>query len=546
MIRDHSVQRASTRCDATDAAVETSTMPKVPAVDRERLARLRGRARRVAGYLSAVAVVSASTLIAWFIFGESHLTDVVMVFLLGVVIVSMRFGYGPSLLAAVMSVFAFEYFFIPPIFSFAVSDLRHFVTFAVMLFVAFVISHLTKQIRDHANAAHARERDADSLYEAARDVGLAYSREALLTSAAQHAQAMFGAKLVVFLPGPDDTLSPVAPHDEAAAMSGQDTDAAETVWREQRSSGDGTVSTRSLFVPLKGSRGRVGVLALVDGRKGTSRRPLVEAFAGLMGSALERTALAEEARLARLRVETEQLRNALLSSVSHDLRTPLAVVTGATSALLEHAPEDEGKRRVLLRTAHEEALRLNRLVRNLLDMTRLEAGALNVRKELQPLEEVVGAALNRLEDRLRERDVGTRIATDLPFVPLDSVLIEQVLINVLENATKYTPAGTPIDVAADLNETEILVEIADRGPGIAKQDADRVFEKFCRLRETEGGGVGLGLTICRGIVQAHGGRMWVEERQGGGASFRFTLPLSEATSTSGSPSPQARGDREAS
>jgi two-component system sensor histidine kinase KdpD len=524
-------------------------MPKVPAVDRERLARLRGRARRVVGYFSAVAVVTASTLIAWFVFGESHLADVVMVFLLGVVVVSMRYGYGPSLLAAGLSVFAFEFFFIPPIFSFAVSDLRHFVTFAVMLFVAVVISHLTKQIRDHANAAQVRERDADSLYAAARDIGLTYSREALLTSAAQHTYAMFGAKLVVFLPGPDGRLNPITPEGEAATLPGTDTDVAESVWRQQGSvtgGMDSPVSTRPLFVPLNGSRGRVGVLALVPIDREPSGGPRVEAFAGLVGSALERTALAEEARLARLRIETEQLRNALLSSVSHDLRTPLAVVTGATSALLEHAPEDEGQRRVLLRTAHEEALRLNRLVRNLMDMTRLEAGALNVRKELQPLEEVVGSALNRLEDRLREREVGTSIPVDLPFVPLDSVLIEQVLINVLENATKYTPAGSPIDVTAEVNEAEVRVEVADRGPGIAKNDVDRVFEKFCRLRETEGGGVGLGLTICRGIVLAHGGRMWVEERQGGGASFRFTLPLSEATSTGSSPSPQASREREAS
>jgi two-component system, OmpR family, sensor histidine kinase KdpD len=234
---------------------------------------------------------------------------------------------------------------------------------------------------------------------------------------------------------------------------------------------------------------------------------------------------AEAARARERKIETEQLRNALLSSVSHDLRTPLSVVIGATSTLLECPPEDEAVRRALLTTAHGEALRLNRLVRNLLDMTRLEAGALNVRKELQPLEEVVGSALSRLEDPLRGRDVGTSIPAGLPLVPLDSVLIEQVLINVLENAARHTPAGGPIDVVATERGRNILVEVADRGPGIASQYIERVFEKFFRLRETEGGGVGLGLTICRGIVRAHGGRMWVEERSGGGASFRFTLPL---------------------
>jgi len=249
-----------------------------------------------------------------------------------------------------------------------------------------------------------------------------------------------------------------------------------------------------------------------------------------VGSAIERTQLAEEARRVRLRMETEQLRNSLLSSVSHDLRTPLAVVTGATSALLEEGgPKDEATRRELLQTAHDEALRLNRLVGNLLDMTRLEAGALKVRKDLQPVEEVIGAALNRMEDRLRGREVRTRIPDDLPLVPLDPALIEQVLINLLENATKYTPPGTPIDVIVLGGGGEVEIEVADRGPGVPRQDAERVFEKFYRAREGEGGGVGLGLTICRGIVGAHGGRMWVEDRPGGGASFRFTLPLDKAS-----------------
>jgi two-component system sensor histidine kinase KdpD len=253
---------------------------------------------------------------------------------------------------------------------------------------------------------------------------------------------------------------------------------------------------------------------------------LLETFAGLIGSALERTALVEEARQATLRAETEQLRNALLSSVSHDLRTPLAVVTGATSTLLgDRAPTDEAKRRTLIMTAHEEAQRLNRLVRNLLDMTRLDAGALKVRKELQPLEEVVGAALYRLDDRLRGRPVGTDIPSDLPLVPFDGILIEQVLINLVENAVKHTPHGSPIDVAARIRGGEVEIEVADRGPGVDRSNVERVFEKFYRVHEGEGGGVGLGLTICRGIVSAHVGRIWVEARRDGGASFRFTLPL---------------------
>jgi two-component system sensor histidine kinase KdpD len=328
-------------------------------------------------------------------------------------------------------------------------------------------------------------------------------------------------------------LEPVLADEEFVRSPAGPGDAASSAWLHQRAAGAGTdvlPSAPALWVPISGSRGRVGVLGLLAASPSRVRDAeelrLLEAVAGLMGSALDRTALAEEARQATLRAETEQLRNALLSSISHDLRTPLAVVTGATSALLgDRAPTDEAKRRTLIQTAHDEALRLNRLVRNLLDMTRLDAGALKVKKELQPLEEVIGAALYRLDDRLGGRQVGTDIPTDLPMVPFDSVLIEQVLINLIENAAKHTPAGSRIDIVARAREDEVEVEIADRGPGIESRNAARVFDKFFRVHEGEGGGVGLGLTICRGIVSAHAGRIWVENRLESGASFRFTLPL---------------------
>jgi two-component system sensor histidine kinase KdpD len=473
---------------------------------------------RTVGYVAAILTVTAATLLGWFLFGEMHLTDVVMVFLLGVVVVSMRFGYGPSIFTAVLSVLAFEFFFIPPLFSFAVSDLRHFVTFAVMFFVAFIISHLTKRIRDQADAARARERNTASLYEASREIGLAYSREALLISSRRHGREMFGADVAVVSQGGYESHAPAPPG--------------------------------AVLVPLKGSRGPMAVLALVREAGSppldSQERALFEAFAALVGSALERIALADEARRATVRVETEQLRNSLLSSVSHDLRTPLAVITGVTSTLLDRPPKEEEKRRLLIKTAHEEALRLNRLVRNLLDMTRLDAGALSVRKEPQPLEEVVGTALNRLDDRLRDRDVGTNIPEDLPLAPFDAVLIEQVLINLLENAAKHTPPGTAIDVTASVHDRDLEIEVADRGLGVARKDAERVFEKFYRVREREGGGVGLGLTICRGIVRAHGGRIWVEDRLGGGASFRFTLPLEEARCVEGAIIQTSKVDAETS
>jgi two-component system sensor histidine kinase KdpD len=494
------------------------------------------------GYAAGISIVTVCAVSAWFFFGRREIADVVMVFLLGVVLVSMRFGYGPSLLAAVLSVVAFDFFFIPPYLSFAVSDFSHIVTFGVMFLVALVISQLTNRIRDQADSARGRERRTASLFALSRELGAAASQPALLKAATRHVNEVFDAKVALLLPagegGPGDRLA-IVHADEGTLLGsedgvGKDKDmgVAEWVWSHQRPAGHGTDTlpmSSALCVPLLGSRGRVGVMALYPSAESRlddpDERSLLHTIAGLIGSSLERTQLAEEARRASLRIETEQLRNALLSSVSHDLRTPLGVVTGATSALLEKdVPMDETMRRELLMTVHEEALRLNRLVRNLLDMTRLEAGAMKVQKDLQPLEEVVGSALDRMDDRLRGREVKTSIPSDLPLVPFDAILIEQVLINLLENATKYSPAGSPIDVRAVARQNEVEVEVADRGRGVARSDAERVFDKFFRVREGEGGGVGLGLTICRGIVNAHGGRIWVSEGDGGGASFRFTLP----------------------
>ncbi len=488
---------------------------------------------RASGYAASGTVVVTSAVVAWFLFGRSQLADVVMVFLLGVVLVSMRFGYGPSLVAAVLSVLAFDFFFVPPYLSFAVTDLSHIVTFGVMFLVAVVITHLTNRIRDQADSARGRERRTASLYAVSRELGVATSSPAILKAATRHVQEVFGVNVAVLLPSPANELEIVHADAGTLGVGDKDVGVADWVWNHQRAAGAGTDTlplSRALFVQLAGSRGRVGVLALYPSRESRlddpDERQLLHTIAGLVGSALERTELAEEARRASLRMETEQLRNALLSSVSHDLRTPLGVVTGATSALLDDdVPMDGATRRELLKTAHEEALRLNHLVKNLLDMTRLEAGALKVQKDLQPLEEVVGAALDRMEDRLRGRNVRATIPADLPLVAFDAILIEQVLINLLENATKYSPPGTEIDISARARDADVEVEVSDRGRGVAPQDVERVFDKFFRVREGEGGGVGLGLTICRGIVNAHGGRIWVDERPGGGAAFRFTLPL---------------------
>jgi two-component system sensor histidine kinase KdpD len=281
---------------------------------------------------------------------------------------------------------------------------------------------------------------------------------------------------------------------------------------------------------LVGSAGAIGVVAVRPTDSSRLLDPdqlhLLESLVNQVALAIERTRLAEEAQKAHVRVETERMRNAILSSVSHDLRTPLATITGAASSLLDQQGRiDPTTRLEMTRSIYREADRLDRLLRNLLDMMRIEAGAVQLNKEWHPLDEVVGAALARLEERLRDHTVNTAFPADLPLVLVDGVLLEQVVINLVENAAKYAPAGSAIDLSASASNRDVIVEVADRGPGIPLGEEARIFDKFYRAKPAREGGVGLGLTICRGIVEAHGGRIWAENRSGGGALFRFSIPL---------------------
>ncbi len=488
-----------------------------------------------APYGYGLAAVAISTAIAWAMFPYFALSNLIMVYLLGVIIVATRHGRGPSLLASVLSVAAFDFFFVPPYFTFAVSDSQYLVTFAVMLVVALVISSLAVRIRAQAESARERERRMAALYAMSRELAGARGVRELREVAVRHIAEVFRTQVVMLLPQPDGRLAP----DDAAEFPMDASELAVGQWVHEHGqvAGQGTDTlpgASALYLPLTGSRGSVGVLGL----RPQDPRPLqapeqlhqLEAFASQTALAIERARLAEDGERAQVRAETERLRNSLLSSVSHDLRTPLASITGAASTLLEdEARLDARTRRDLLETLHEEADRLNRLVQNLLEMTRLESGALQVQTEWHPVEEVVGAALGRFGKALAQRPVTTRVPPELPLVPMDDVLIEQVLINLIDNALKYTPAESPIEVTAEDAGGAVLIEVADRGPGLPPGEERRIFEKFHRA---EGGptvrGAGLGLAICRGIVQAHGGRIWAENRPGGGVTIRFTLPVKEA------------------
>jgi two-component system sensor histidine kinase KdpD len=480
--------------------------------------------------LSTVAICTA---LNFAIFPYLSHPTLVLVYLLGVVAVAARSGPGPSILACILSVAAFDFFLVPPYYTFAVADTQDLLTFGVMFVVALVISGLTVRIRWLADAARQREIRTAALYAMSRDLASAREVPAILEAAARHIGEVFRGRVAVLLPDASGSLHPQPVGGAGFVPDPREMELIGWVYVHRKEAGLGTETlpeAHAHYAPLAASRGTVGVLGLRPEDPRTMAIPeqvrQLETFGGQVALALERAQLAAEAQQAQVRVETESMRSALLSSVSHDLRTPLASITGTASSLLEgEATFDSSTRRMLLETLCEEAERLSRLVRNLLDMTRLQSGALRVSKEWHPLEEVIGAALGRMERSLRGRPIVTRVPEDLPLVPIDDVLIEQVFINLLENAVKYTPPGSEIELAARVGDGGVSVSVADRGTGIALEDQAHLFEKFYRGRSTASRGAGLGLAICRGIVEAHGGRIWTENRPDGGAVFQFTLPL---------------------
>ena len=486
-------------------------------------------------YGYALGVVAICTGIAWAMFPYFAFSNLIMVYLLGVIVVATRYGHGPSLLASLLSVAAFDFFFVPPYFTFAVSDSQYFITFSVMLIVAVVISGLANRIRAQAESARERESRMATLYAMSRELASTRGVEGLLAVATRHITELFRARATILLPDASGRLGGVAGGAEFP-MDPSEVAVSQWVYQHGQVAGQGTDTlpgAAGLYVPLLGSRGAVGVLGLRPSEPRSLQAPeqlhQLETFASQTALAIERARLAEEAEQAQVHAETERLRNSLLSSVSHDLRTPLASITGAASTLLEGEGRlDAATRRDLLEALHEEADRLNRLVQNLLEMTRLEAGALVPHTAWHSIEEVVGAALGRFGKSLGERPVATRIPADLPLVSMDDVLIEQVLINLIDNALKYTPAGTPIEVGAEDTGGAVVVEVADRGPGLPPGAERLIFEKFHRTEPAPAvRGAGLGLAICQGIIRAHGGRIWAENRPGGGVTIRFALPLKD-------------------
>lgn len=486
-------------------------------------------------YGLGVVGVALSTALAWLMFPYFSVANLILVYLMGVVLVAIRYGRGPSVLASILSVAAFDFFFVPTYLTFAVSDIQYLLTFAVMLVVALTISGLAVRTKQQADLARHQERRTAVLYALSRDLATHRGTGALAQLAAKHLRDVFNSQVAIFLADADKRVQLQRGEHLYFEFDPKESGVAQWVFEHNERAGLGTDTlpgASALYLPLVGSAGSIGVVAVRPTESSrlsdTDQLHLLESLVNQVALAIERTRLSEEAQQAHVRVETERMRNAILSSVSHDLRTPLATITGAASSLLdEQGHIDPPARLELSRSIYREANRLDRLLKNLLDMMRIEAGAVQLAKEWHPVDEVVGAGLSRLEERLRDHTVNTAFPADLPLVLVDGVLVEQVVINLVENAVKHAPPGSAIDLSATAGDREVVVEVADRGPGIPLGEEVRIFDKFYRAKAAREGGVGLGLTICRGIIEAHGGRIWAENRGGGGAVFRFAIPLLE-------------------
>jgi two-component system, OmpR family, sensor histidine kinase KdpD len=466
----------------------------------------------------AIALVTGVGLLA---FGTLALADVTMLYLIAIMVASFA-GRGPAILASSLAVAAFDFCFVPPRFTFAVADASYLLTFAVMFGAGLVVSELTARMRGEQNEALRRERLTAALLAFTRDIATAHGTEDISAAAVRHLEDVLGVAAAALVPDEDDALSATA---GLVPLAPQELTVARWAFEHAEPAGHGTAThpdARILALPLIVDGETVGVV-VVQTRGGQrlerDHRRVLDAFLRQAALAIGRARLAEEAREAALRVRAEELRNALLSAVSHDMRTPLASITGAATTLRDtDAGRETARRARLLDTIVDEARRLERVLANVLSITRVESG-LSPKREWVPVEELIGSALTRLEDVLGERAVTVDIEPDLA-VPVDSVLFEQALINLLENALKH--GEPPFDIAARAVDGDVIIEIGDSGAGLPRGQEQRVFEKF--FRASRAPGVGLGLAVVRGIVEAHDGTVVASNRADGGAQFRICLP----------------------
>ena len=533
--------RSWLRPSTTTKLVEANAGFDVSVISR-RLGAASPASRRDAGYTppvnwskywQALGITLACTLLAAGMYRYFELTNLVMIYLLGATVAALRLGRGPASAAAIANVVAFDFFFVPPRYSFAVSDFQYLVTFAVMLAVAFTIANLAANVRAQTRVAGARERRTALLYAMSRELAATRGVENLARVAVRHVAETFAGAAVVLVPDGTGRLRHPKSEPILGSLKHADLSIAQWVFDHAVPAGLGTdtlPAAAAQYLPLKATHKTLGVLAAEPAQKRRlllpEQRHLIETFAGQIALALERAELAEAAESARVTAETESLRNTLLASISHDLRTPLAVIAGASSALNDPKMSfDTDARRLLTASIESKANEMTDIISNVLELMRLETGQVALRRDWQSIEDLLSAALARCEGRIANYPVLDNLPPELPPVYVDGSLIVQVFANLLENVARHTPPGTRITVSAQAEGQAVRVQVDDDGSGFPQGDPERLFAKFHRGRdEGNTGGAGLGLTICRAIVTAHGGSIEAARRAEGGARISFTLP----------------------
>ena len=489
------------------------------------------------GYITAVGTTSIATLVC---FGMNNLDfhveriNLIMVYLLGVTFVASRKSRLSASLASILSVASFDFFFIEPRHSLVVADAQYIFTFGVMLLMALVTSTLTVRLREQTDAASLRERRTAALYNLSKKLSATRSRIEIGTFTATKIKEVFRCDVGILIKsratgklfsGPEsESKFELKPNEQAVAI---------WVLDHGKLAGKGTDTlpgSEGTYLPLNAETGRVGVLAVRwegEAVRDPAKLNFLETFANQLAVAIERTNLAKDSHEALIQVERERLRNSLLSSVSHDLRTPLAVISGSADSLRASHRLTDPRDQELANAIAVESERLSRQVRNLLDMTRLESGAVELTRGWQSLEELIGSAVLRTEKLLSAHTVKTALPADLPLVFVDGVLLEQAFVNLLENASRHTPPGTTVIISAKMLPQSVVIEIANNGPHFVPGEEDKIFEKFYRPNECSTQGFGLGLTICRAILEAHGGTIQARNRPEGGVSFMMIIPTIE-------------------
>ena len=463
--------------------------------------------------------------------------DQALIYLTGVVFVAAKLGRGPSFLYSLLSVTCFNFFFIPPIYTFNVYDRSYWLTFMVMLITGFVITNQASRLRLQAIFSRKRERDTQTFYSLTKDLASTRSREDIVNAATRHITDMFDVEVAIWMPSDYGQLQALIGELPKESVV-KETSVLKWCFDNGQIAGRHTMtmpSANGLYFPMIATTGTLGVMCIIatkpDREFSSDEITSLETCASLLASALERTNIADMAEQSRVEAEREKLRTTLLSSVSHDLRTPLASITGASSTIVADIDQlSQDTVRDLGRSINKEAERLSHIVNNLLEVTRLESGTVQLNKQPYFIEELIGSALERLAPVLKKHNVVPQSEEDLPLVLADGVLIEQVLINLLENAVHYTPQGSTITISAVRKGTNVLVSVADNGPGIPEGNENKIFDKFYSIGQDDvQKGTGLGLAICAGIINAHAGEIWAENRPQGGACFYFTIPIADAS-----------------